>query len=477
MSIGFAPLLRKTAQSHGNGSKHQLPDLSTARLVNRIIGLTAGSLCRRVRVPVSNPDRRNCRKRQCPSYITPGGPVTTMLMRPMQRRFGAILGIPVLLTAIACAATAQDASVTGSDEGKAHQELVEKLGHPSFEVREFAAQRLQEIGLPARPALMNALKSADLETRMGAHRVLVHIMQEDFDAQLQAFVEGKDGDGLHLPGWELFSRLVGDTAEARRLYAEMIRHEPELLEKLDDLSGQAEPLRRLYEQRVQLLSNASRVGRSHHLTIPCVATLLLVSQQPEVKSTSAESRLYAFLVEPSIKREIMGGAHFSIVQKILAKWVSSGNSQHYALRIALAYELESAGKELARGILTADTPSGTAVAYAAMVMARFGDSADLRLLLPHLTNSTVFHSWHNAQLKKEPIRIQVRDAVLAMSIRLTGQQPPDYGFKLLRSDEDTIYKVYTLGFLEDAERDAAFQKWRTWFEAHPDRSPPLERNP
>jgi hypothetical protein len=414
---------------------------------------------------------------ECPSYITPG-PVTTMLVRPMQqRRFVEIVGIPVFLTAIACAATAQDPNATGSDEVKTHQQLVEKLGHPSFEVREFAAQRLQEIGLPARPALMNALKSTDLETRMGAHRVLVHIMQEDFDAQLQAFVEGREGDDFHLPGWELFSRLVGDTAEARRLYAKMIRDEPELLEKLDDLSGQAEPLRRLYEQRIQLLSNASRVGRSQHLTIPCVATLLLISQQPEVRSTIAESRLYVFLVEPSIKREIMGGAHFSIVQKILAEWVRGGNSQHYALRIALAYELESAGAQLARGILEADTPNGTAVAYSAMVMARFGKSADLQLLLPHLTNSTVFHSWHNAQLKKAPIRIQVRDAVLAMAIRLTGQQPPDYGFKLLRSDEDTIYKVYTLGFLEDAERDAAFQKWETWSKAHPDQVTPMGTKP
>lgn len=400
-----------------------------------------------------------------------------MLVRRMRRMLVEIWGITIFLTAIACAATAQEPDKTGSDTANAHRELVEKLGHASFDVREFAAQRLQKIGLPARPALMKALKSADLETRMGAHRVLVHIMQDDFDTQLQDFVNGTQGADFHLPGWALFSRLVGDTAEARRLYAKMIRDEPELLEKLDDLSGQAEPLRRLYEQRVQLLSNASRVGRSHHLTIPCVATLLLISQQPEVKSTRAESRLYMFLVDPTIKREIMGGAHFSIVQKILAKWVSSGNSQHYALRIALAYELEASGMQLARGILEADTPNGTAVAYSAMLVARFGDSADLRLLLPHLTNSTVFHSWHNAQLKKEPIRIQVRDAVLAMAIRLTGQEPPDYGFKLLRSDEDTIYKVYTLGFLEDAERDAALQKWQTWSKAHPDQVTPVGTNP
>jgi hypothetical protein len=139
------------------------------------------------------------------------------------------------------------------------------------------------------------------------------------------------------------------------------------------------------------------------------------------------------------------------------------------LRIALSYQLRSSGEQLARRILTSETPNGTAVAYSAMLLARFGDSADLKLLLPHLANTRVFHSWHNGQLKKEPIRIQVRDAVLAMAVRLTDQKPADYGYKLLRPDEDTIYKVYTLGFLEDSEREAAFQKWNQWLQDHPDR--------
>ena len=81
--------------------------------------------------------------------------------------------------------------------------------------------------------------------------------------------------------------------------------------------------------------------------------------------------------------------------------------------------------------------------------------ADAKHLEPHLGSTQVFHTWSNAQLKKEPIRIQVRDAVLAMLIRLHGEDPASYGFKLLQPDEKTIYKPYSLGFLEDADRDSA----------------------
>ena len=98
--------------------------------------------------------------------------------------------------------------------------------------------------------------------------------------------------------------MVGDTSATRRLFAEMIRHEADLLEKLEE---GAEPLKQLFEQRVMLLSDASRVGRSEQLTIPSLATLLFVSQQPELRTTTTDVRLYSFLVHRSMKQEILEG--------------------------------------------------------------------------------------------------------------------------------------------------------------------------
>jgi len=60
----------------------------------------------------------------------------------------------------------------------------------------------------------------------------------------------------------------------------------------------------------------------------------------------------------------------------------------------------------------------------------------------------------------------VRDIVLAILVHMTGQDPKAYGYNLLAPDPETIYRVYTFGFLEDKERDAAFAKWNKWAASH-----------
>lgn len=85
--------------------------------------------------------------------------------------------------------------------------------------------------------------------------------------------------------------------------------------------------------------------------------------------------------------------------------------------------------------------------------------------MPHLADSQVFHTWGNPQLKAEPIRIQVRDVALAMSARLHGLDPKNLGFQLLEPFPETVYRIWTFGFLEDHEREAAFAKWGEWSRA------------
>ena len=42
---------------------------------------------------------------------------------------------------------------------------------------------------------------------------------------------------------------------------------------------------------------------------------------------------------------------------------------------------------------------------------------------------------------------------------MMGRDPAKYGFKLLRENPETLYYVYTFGFIEDEEREAAHAKW------------------
>ena len=61
--------------------------------------------------------------------------------------------------------------------------------------------------------------------------------------------------------------------------------------------------------------------------------------------------------------------------------------------------------------------------------------------------------------KDGTIKIQVRDVALVVLLRMAGKDPGDYGFKLLRENPETLYFVYTFGFIDDEQRKAAHVKW------------------
>jgi hypothetical protein len=109
--------------------------------------------------------------------------------------------------------------------------------------------------------------------------------------------------------------------------------------------------------------------------------------------------------------------------------------------------------------------------YGAIAVGRFGSRADVPALESHLDNKTVCHTWSNPRLKKDLIRIQIRDIVLAMLIQITGQSHKQYGFDLLEENPVYLFHLHTFAFLEDEQRDAALAKWKAWREKNPDLKP------
>ncbi len=366
-------------------------------------------------------------------------------------------------------------AVAAEPELPTHMSLVRQLGATSFAQRQSAARKLLAIGVTAKPALVQGMHQEDLEIRLGAHRILVQVLQSDFDGRIAAFLDARGGDGAHdLPGWHLFRDQVGDTPITRHLYADMLRTEQDLIEAL---ARKDVALERMLIDRAQFLTSSNMVfnGRRISVTGPTLATVLLIGTQT-LKTPAAESakrspstvtsRIAALLNSSTTRSTIQQGAYSPLIRKLLAGWIDEiGDSQQqygwsYAMQLVLKYDLREQGPRIAKKVLDNPGNSSSAVPYAAILLGRFGTVKDAARLESHLANTQVFHTWSNTQLKKEPIRIQVRDVVLAMLIRLHGEDPSAYGFKLLQADEQMIYKVYTMGFLKDSQREAAFAKWK-----------------
>jgi len=392
----------------------------------------------------------------------------------VKRRCFRCTAIAGLLVAGLLAAGIATTLAAGDASQPAHAVLVRQLGASSYTMRERAARQLLEIGIAAKPALVRGMEHEDLEIRLGAHRILVQVMQQDFDARIAAFIQDEGGSGTHdLAGWPMFREQLEDTEHTRRLYAEMLRAENDLIVA----TAQKDPaLEQMLVDRIQYLtsSRARMLGHQAAVTDATLATLLFVGQQaqqtrPEANQvasvSAATSRIYSLLNYSASKNAMLQGAYAPQMKQLLAGWIdglTDSPEQYgwsYAMQLALKFNLREQGPRVARKVLEQPGHNSSSIPYAAIVLGRFGTAKDIEHLAPHLDNKQVFHTWSNRNLKKEPIRIQIRDAVLAMMIRLKGENPAAYGFELLQGDEQYIYKIYTLGFLEDSQRDAALAKW------------------
>lgn len=62
------------------------------------------------------------------------------------------------------------------------------------------------------------------------------------------------------------------------------------------------------------------------------------------------------------------------------------------------------------------------------------------------------------------IKSQLRDVALAVRIARNGQDPAEFGFDYLQTNDSTTYSPSSLGFKDSAARDAAFERWSSFTE-------------
>ncbi len=351
-----------------------------------------------------------------------------------------------------------------------HSALIQKLGDSSFAVRDAASKLLLKEGLAAKPALLQALKNPDLEIRLRAHQLLVLVMQQEFELRMAAFVADVEGKLEHdLPGWQLFQKEVGSARGARELFVEMLKAESALLEACEANDPRSYEL---LTSRIQTLQGIGIAGfQQQHVTPGSLATLLFMAatMQRSQNSAMVVSQMYSLLSQPIAKQAITTGPRSGMMTKLLESWVvraADTSTAYYGLLLSLNYDLKDASLNAGRHLLMQNSPPSNSLPYAAIAVGRFGSKDDVPLLEKHLSNSTVCHTWHNPKFK-DLIKIEIRDIVLAMLVRLTGQSHKQYGFDLLMENPTTLYHIYTFGFPAAAQRDKALAKWQAWKTAQP----------
>ncbi len=383
----------------------------------------------------------------------------------MYRLLNTVMSWLVALGCSAVAVPAQDTTDRPGEPGPtvAQRELVQQLGAPSFFIRERAAEKLVSQGAAAKAVLMEAIEDPDLEIRWRARRILNGVLQDAFETRLAAFVADVEGREQHgLPGWKRFKELAGDGRDAREMFVAMTRFEGALLSAY---GKQSPELPELFAACVAELQSLAASGNSDARAIPpqTVATLLLIGSDETAKDHSRGlSQLYPLLCHSAVRQAIGIPARPSILRTLLEKWATSAalTGSSHGMMLALKYDLKEAGLRQALRFINQETKSSSTLHYAIITVGRFGGEEHVRLLTPLLANKTVCHTWTNRALKKDgSIKVEVRDAALVVLLRMTGEDPGEFGFRLLKEHPETMYYVYTFGFVNDEERETVHAKW------------------
>jgi hypothetical protein len=379
--------------------------------------------------------------------------------------FVATVGVLILLCLNSSVLVGQD-SPPSAEQAKI-VELIQQLGSESFQVREQAQSQLLATGLAAQAELSKALKSADLEIRFRVRRIYVQLLQTDFQRRLTLFIKDVDGKLKHdLPAWKMYREKVGSSLEHRELFASIVRVEAPFLiaieTKTDIYSTLSARLKDL-QPYGSTPNNGPKVARLESIA----AILLAATQLDSTQLNRIISPMYNLLNFQETKNGIRGGDNSGIIKGMIATYIEqnieTANSQ-LPLTLVLEYGFEDVGLRMGRKLIADSKMSSLVREYAAICLVRFGTVAEIPKLLSMLTEKSVIHSWSTSQAKGKIIKTQVRDAILALLLHQTKQDATDYGFRFVQPNPITVFRVYSAGFIEDAEREAAHAQWKKWWD-------------
>lgn len=321
---------------------------------------------------------------------------------------------------------------SSSDTQQQIEACVKQLGDDSYQVRERAAEEILALGLSTKAALLSAMKSEDLEIARRSRRMWSEVRID--------------------VAWRQAQDLLGDSPQARQLFDKMFLAAPDLWYELAETPR---PMDSVFDDRQKCLQEAPAEQRLVHWEGD-IANLFYFGLR--VKSEFPQKELPRFddlLRTGRTQRAIANNEAFRL---LVGKWMSETKSDGPALdRLLVALqERRSQAVDIAREILRADGASAKEKQYALLALITTKDAEDRKLIGAALNDSSPLDILFT---KGKIVKSELRDVALAVQITREGQSPGAFGFKYLRADDSTIYSPSSLGFIDAAERDAAFKKW------------------
>jgi hypothetical protein len=356
---------------------------------------------------------------------------------------------------LASAAEAPSPAASGPQQ---IERLISDLGSDEYTARERAAETLMKVGLPAFSALEKAAGHPDREVRFRAQRILGTIRHQDLQRRLESFLSGKETPGDYpLPSWTRFEKAYGDDATSRKLFVDMQRADPDLLQALEEAPRAAvEVLTQRALQHQQAQQQQLSLGQ-------LAATLFIAAEEDVELPAQAMTMIFSYCYQQGFRDVLGDSSRRELPRQMLGAIVSRSEDFTAYQAMTIAYQLNlSEGLVPAVKILEgqANNRQPHMIQYALMTVARLGDAAHLPLVEKLMADPALLTRMKENETTYD---VQVRDAALVAAVLLSKQELRDYFDlppQLLNFDPQMIFfNARVIGFPTEEKRAEVFAKW------------------
>ncbi len=338
------------------------------------------------------------------------------------------------------------------------QELVQQLGAGDYRVRQAAEAELLSRGVASAADVREALNAPNAEVRYRAERLI---------RRLQILVAAQNEQLLLSAPWQVQSELaavwerwhafVGDSSGSRQLLVQMLRVEPALLLAI---TQPRVVLQTAFEDRcgeLRVFPGQTGIEVNPMTTAAVLFVALQDDFRPSPQAVQTvvdlviDKRFLSLLNDPRVGKPVRG---------LIEQWIQHGGLSTPRMRLNVSQAINSpAGLQAAREFLTAANIANGQSFEAVNYLVKLGGAEGMEILETKLEDQTAVNPVGAGGAINGTLEVQVRDIALLGLIRMTRQNPAEYGFK---NAVDGQYIAHRAGFGSVADREAAFTKWHAW---------------